>query len=1333
MNYQRLGGRIFRGLVLSSLSFSSLLFLNPSLALAATASNLGSGPTISQPANAAGSLTPLTSPGAGSDTQDVCGPVAPGYARCLSLRRTDVAPLAASAVSPAVTVYGYGPADLRSAYNLPSSGGAGLTVAIVDAYDQPRAESDLAAYRSHYGLPACTTANGCFQKVDQTGGTNYPAYNQGWGVEIDLDLDMVSAACPNCHILLVEANDAYMNNLGVAVNLAVSLGAVAVSNSYVGAENGMNAYYDGAYYNHPGVAIVAGSGDCGYNCEGSLPGATITVGYPAASQYVVAVGGTKLVHAANARGWSETAWGDPNQPGGAGAGCSLYETKPAWQHDPNCAKRMVADVSAVADPSTGMAEYDFDQGGWIIVGGTSAATPIIAAAFALGGRIGSHDYPASYLYAATQDLNDVVGGNSLITDQSCPYAYFCQGVAGYDGPTGLGTPHGINAFHSPFTVPGAPTNVSASPYNASAAVTWTAPANNGGLAVSAYTVTAAPGAKTCATNGALTCTVSGLTNGQAYSFSVVATNTLGNSLPSAASSPVTPFSVPGKPTAVTAVAGNTQAGVAWTAPANNGSAISSYLVTSSPDNRTCATSATNCTVSSLTNGRTYSFTVSATNSAGPGPASDPSNSVTPATVPDPPTAVGGNIGNGQILLGWTAPANNGGSPLTAYTATSSPGAKVCTTSATPPSTPPTSCLISGLTNGQTYQFTVTATNARGTSSASAVSPSLTPLAVPGRPSAVSGVAGVASVTVSWTATADLGLGTFIGYTATAAPGGGSCTTLVSDINPTTCPINGLTNGTSYTFTVVATNSLGNGWASDPSAPVMPRTVPNPPTAVSASAGSRSAAVSWTAPAFNGGATITSYIVTASPGGQTCSLAINGSTPLTCTVSSLTNGQTYQFSVTATNIAGTGAPSALSAAVTPLIGATYVPVTPNRLVDSRAGAGQQGLTRPLSSKVPAQFGVTNRRTGDASQNIPAGAVAITGNLTAVSTGASGYLALTPTAPTGGVPSTSTLNFPARDSRANAVTVPLSPTGTLWVTFVGAGGVMNVVFDVTGYFISNTSGATYLTVTPNRLVDSRPGVEQQGLSAALTSKAPVSFGVTGRSADPAKNIPSNAVAVTGNLTAVSAGASGYFALTPAAPAGGLPSTSTLNFPARDVRANAVTVPLGAGGRLYVTYVGSGGKMNVVFDVTGYFVANASGASYVPVTPNRLADSRSGAEQQGLTGALVSQSPAIFTVTNRQAGNATQNIPVGAIAITGNLTAVSTGASGYFALTPTAPAGGLPSTSTLNFPARDVRANAVTVPLGTGGGGSGILWVTFVGGGGTMNVVFDVTGYFLSASAG
>jgi subtilase family serine protease len=251
-----------------------------------------------------------------------------------------------------------------------------MTVAIVDAYDLPTAESDLAVYRSQYGLPPCTTANLCFRKVNQRGVTgSYPVANANWGQEIALDIDMVSAACPNCKILLVEADSDSFLDLGAAVNTAVAMGAIAVSNSYGGAEGSASseAYLDANFYNHPGVAITASTGDCGYNCSGSGSG----VQYPAASPYVVAVGGTRLTRDGSARGWTESAWGNAATHAGAGSGCSLYESKPSWQHDAGCAKRTQADVSAVADPATGVAVYV--TGVWQVFGGTSAASPIIAA------------------------------------------------------------------------------------------------------------------------------------------------------------------------------------------------------------------------------------------------------------------------------------------------------------------------------------------------------------------------------------------------------------------------------------------------------------------------------------------------------------------------------------------------------------------------------------------------------------------------------------------------------------------------------------------------------------------------------------------------------------------------------------------------------------------------------------------------------------------------------------------------------------------------------------------------------------------------------------------
>jgi subtilase family serine protease len=343
---------------------------------------------------------------AGKQFTHVCGPAAAAFARCHALLL--VTP---NASSPG----GYNPADLQSAYKLPSStAGGGQTVAIVDAYDDPNAESDLGVYRSQFGLTACTTANGCFKKVNQNGDTSYPRANGGWAQEISLDLDMVSAICPNCHILLVEASSSSLTNLGTAVNTAAKLGANEISNSYGGGESSSDTSYDTSYYNHPGIAITVSSGDSGYGVQ-----------YPAASQYVTAVGGTSLTRASNTRGWSETTWS------GAGSGCSAYDPKPSWQTDGGCTRRTVADVSAVADPNTGVSVYDSysyqGRSGWLVFGGTSVASPIIASVYALAGNAASVTY-GSYPYSHTSSLFDVTSGSN----GSCGGTYLCTAGTGYD-------------------------------------------------------------------------------------------------------------------------------------------------------------------------------------------------------------------------------------------------------------------------------------------------------------------------------------------------------------------------------------------------------------------------------------------------------------------------------------------------------------------------------------------------------------------------------------------------------------------------------------------------------------------------------------------------------------------------------------------------------------------------------------------------------------------------------------------------------------------------------------------------------------------------------------
>ncbi|MFB7223718.1 carboxypeptidase regulatory-like domain-containing protein [Streptomyces sp. NPDC056227] len=366
----------------------------------------------------------------------VCPPAEPGHFSCFSVRNTPAEQR--KGVQPdAAVILGYGPADLQSAYNLPADGGAGQTVAIVDAYDDPTAEADLAVYRAQFGLPECTTANGCLTKVDQRGGTDYPAPDAGWAGEISLDLDMVSAIAPNAHILLVEADSNGMDDLGASVNEAVALGAKYVSNSYGSdyasgeGEDPSETAFDDAYYNHPGVVITASSGDDGHGTS-----------YPAASPYVTSVGGTSLVpDSGTSRGWSESAWA------GAGSGCSSVEPKPAFQEDTGCANRSISDVSAVADPVTGVAVYQTYGGrvaGWNSFGGTSASAPIIASVYAAAGAPVAGSYPNAYPYAAKAGLNDVTSGSN----GTCSPDYLCTGATGYDGPTGLGTPDGLTAFRS---------------------------------------------------------------------------------------------------------------------------------------------------------------------------------------------------------------------------------------------------------------------------------------------------------------------------------------------------------------------------------------------------------------------------------------------------------------------------------------------------------------------------------------------------------------------------------------------------------------------------------------------------------------------------------------------------------------------------------------------------------------------------------------------------------------------------------------------------------------------------------------------------------------------
>jgi subtilase family serine protease len=370
---------------------------------------------------------PAASATAPEPTTQVCAAAPAGQAHCLAAVQSG-SHAAALADQPS----GLRPDDLAAAYSLPTARGAGQTIAIVDAYDDPNAEADLAVYREQFGLPPCTSESGCFTKLNQDGEAgDYPAVDPGWAVEISLDLDMVSAACPRCSIVLVEADMASPYDLAFAVDTAAARHPAAISNSYGLVESEAVVTSVGPHYHHPGTAMVVSSGDSGFTLAE----------FPADLDSVITVGGTSLQRADNARGWTEHAWS------GAGSGCSAVVAKPAYQKDKHCHMRTSSDVAAVADPQTGVSVYDSlgwnGQSGWLVAGGTSAAAPIIAGIVGLAGNGATID--PSYPYNHRGALNDVIGGSNQIS-MNCGGDYLCNAKKGYDGPTGWGTPNGINAF-----------------------------------------------------------------------------------------------------------------------------------------------------------------------------------------------------------------------------------------------------------------------------------------------------------------------------------------------------------------------------------------------------------------------------------------------------------------------------------------------------------------------------------------------------------------------------------------------------------------------------------------------------------------------------------------------------------------------------------------------------------------------------------------------------------------------------------------------------------------------------------------------------------------------
>ena len=487
-------------------------------------------------------------------------------------------------------------------------------------------------------------------------------------------------------------------------------------------------------------------------------------------------------------------------------------------------------------------------------------------------------------------------------------------VAVASNSSGDGLPSGAVSA-TPSRVPDSPFSVMVSSGNSAATVSWAAPGSSGGSALTGYLVTASPGGATCSTSGATFCTVTGLTNGVAYSFTVVAINANGSSAPSATSDVVTPADVPGVPLGVGVVSNPQAAVVTWSAPLDDGgSPILGYTATASLNGADIASCTSpdvlTCTIEGLTNGLTYSIRVTASNSVGESMPTAPTT-VMPSTTPGPAFGLAATRADGRATLRWFGASDTGGLPITGYRVTASPGGATCRTSGA------LTCTVTGLTNGQGYTFVVVALNANGSGTLSTPSAVVVPSTTPGAPTSVSASLGSNRITATWSAPLGNGGATVTGYLLTAAPGGKTCQTT----GALSCAMTGLTNGTTYTFSVVAINRNGSSAPSVSSAPVIaspPPGAPRSPTAVRANG---SAMVSWSAPVPNGGLPVTGYLVTAVPGGAICTTT----GALTCTVTGLLNGSPYAFTVAASNLAGSGPASEPTALVTP----SSVPGAPSR--------------------------------------------------------------------------------------------------------------------------------------------------------------------------------------------------------------------------------------------------------------------------------------------------------------------------------------------------------------------------------------------------------------------
>ena len=925
-----------------------------------------------------------------------------------------------------------------------------------------------------------------------------------------------------------------------------------------------------------------------------------------------------------------------------------------------------------------------------------------------------------------------------------------------------------SASITPAAQPGQPTGVTAVAGAGQATVSFTAPASNGGAAILSYTVTSAPGGLTATCPGS-PCAVTGLTNGTAYTFTVHATNAVGNSAESSASAGVTPLSVPKAPTAVSATAGDGRATVSFAAPSDNGgTAVTSYTVTSAPGGLTATCPGSPCVVTGLTNGTAYTFKVHATNAEGDSAESSASTAVTPAAVPGVPTDVSAVAGAGKATVSFTAPASDGGSPITSYTVTSTPGGLTATCLASP-------CVVTGLANGTSYAFTVQATNTVGTSAASAASTAVTPMTTPGAPSIASVAPGDGQVSVSFAAPASNGGSPITSYTVTSTPGG-----LTATCPGSPCVLTGLANGTAYTFTVHATNTVGDSAESAASETVAPAAVPGVPTDVSAVAGAGKATVSFTAPASDGGSPITSYTVTSAPGGLTATCPASP-----CVITGLANGTAYTFTVQATNTAGTSVASAASKTVTPMTtpGAPSIasaapgdgqvsvsfaapasdggsPITSYTVTSAPGGLtatcpGSPCVVAGLTNGTPYTFTVTaTNGVGASAPSAPSNTVTpeirvvpgsystvvpsrvldtrqgigavkapvaarstVTFTLPPGSADAAGAVALDVTAvnpaaagfltayPAGSVlPTASNLNFQVHQDVPNLVVVRLGAGGKVSI-YNGSNGPVDILADLHGSFLAGQNVGDPGTLVP--MTPTRFLDTRSGVGTAVNGRV-MPHSVTKVRIAGVHGLPANVSAVALNITAVHSPGQGFITAYPGA---AMPSTSSLNYEAGQDRANLALVEVGTDGTVSLVN-GSSFPVDLVADVSGYFVSGTPTAdgAFVPFSPVREVDTRR--SHRGFVPALATLKVQIFPAGDPVAKN------VKAVAV--NVTAVAPQASGFFTTWDgSAP---MPAVSNSNFQARHDVAGSVIVPVNADGTIS-----VYNGSYGNVDIIVDLDGIF------